>query len=92
MSRPVSSSGDATRLLTRLATDTGDERKHTYDELVALLYDDLRRRARRQLAGERLHSLQPTVLVHEAYERLLGYRMTFEDRQHFLNAASEAMR
>jgi RNA polymerase sigma factor (TIGR02999 family) len=67
-------------------------RKAAYDELVGLVYHDLRRRARAQLGAERADSLHPTVLVHEAYERLLGYRMPFENREHFFNVAGTAMR
>src|SRR5215831_14594248 len=85
--------GEITVLLTKLAHQDGDSRKATYDRLVALLYDDLRRRARQQMGAERdWTSLQPTALVHEAYERLLGYEMEFHNREHFLNVASTAMR
>jgi RNA polymerase sigma-70 factor (ECF subfamily) len=52
----------------------------------------LRRRATQQLGGERSNSIQPTVLVHEAYERLLDYHMSYQNRQHFLNVAATAMR
>jgi RNA polymerase sigma factor (TIGR02999 family) len=85
--------GEITGLLAKLAHESGDSRKATYDQLVAILYDDLRRRARQQMGGERdWTSLQPTALVHEAYERLLGYEMEFQNREHFLNVASTAMR
>jgi RNA polymerase sigma factor (TIGR02999 family) len=85
--------GEITILLAKLAHENGDSRKATYNQLVALLYDDLRRRARHQIGAERdWNSLQPTALVHEAYQRLLGYEMEFQNRQHFLNVASTAMR
>jgi len=84
--------GEITQLLGRMSRESGEVRKRTYDELVSLLYQDLRRGARLQLNRERADSLQPTILVHEAYERLLGYRMPFENREHFLNAAATAMR
>jgi RNA polymerase sigma factor (TIGR02999 family) len=85
--------GEITVLLAKLAHESGESRKKTYDHLVAILYDDLRRRARQQMGGERnWTSLQPTSLVHEAYERLLGYEMEFQNREHFLNVASTAMR
>jgi RNA polymerase sigma factor (TIGR02999 family) len=72
--------------------ETGSVRKHTYDELVSLVYDDLRRQARGYLRRERADSVQATVLVHEAYQRLLPYRMAYQDRNHFLNVAATAMR
>ena len=46
-------------------------RKGAYDDLLAVVYDDLRARARRQLSHEKGDSLRPTGLVNEAYERLL---------------------
>jgi DNA-directed RNA polymerase specialized sigma24 family protein len=85
--------GEITILLTRLAHQNGESRKATYDRLVALLYDDLPRRARHQMGAERdWTGLQPTALVLEAYERLLGYEMEFQNREHFLNVACTAMR
>lgn len=85
--------GDVTRLLRRLSAESGTARKQTYDELVSLVYDELRVRASRSLRHEAAgHSLQPTLLVHETYERLAGYRMAFENRAHFLNVAATAMR
>lgn len=84
--------GDVTQLLNRMAGESGEARKDTYDRLVTLVYQDLRRRAREIMFGEKGTGLQPTVLVHEAYERLLDYHMSFQDRQHFFNVAATAMR
>jgi RNA polymerase sigma factor (TIGR02999 family) len=75
-----------------MSSETGASRKQTFDELVTIVYGDLKRRAQQQMAGERPGSLQPTLLVHEAYERLLNYQMAFDNREHFLNAAARAMR
>ena len=63
-------------------------------DLVPLMYDELRRVARRMLDRERVgHTLQPTALVHEAYLAVLGNRDgTFENRAHLFGAAAEAMR
>lgn len=63
-------------------------------ELLALVYDELRRLAHHKMAvvppGD---TLQPTALVHEAYLRLLGREGPgWEDRAHFFNAAARAMR
>lgn len=60
---------ETTTLLTRLAS--GDTRAQ--DELFAILYDELRAIAGRQMAGGRhRHTLQPTAIVHEAYLKLRG--------------------
>ncbi len=65
-----------------------------FDELVPLVYDELRGLARRHLRGEAEgHTLGPTALVHEAYLRLIGVHDTaFDDRTHFLSFASRVMR
>lgn len=64
------------------------------DELLPLVYDQLRREAQRRMAGERSdHTLQATALVHEAYLRLLGSeKIPWQNRAHFFAAAAEAMR
>jgi RNA polymerase sigma factor (TIGR02999 family) len=63
-------------------------------ELFALVYDDLRALAARQLQRERdANTLQPTALVHEAYLRLVhGPRIAWRDRAHFFRIAARAMR
>jgi RNA polymerase sigma factor (TIGR02999 family) len=64
------------------------------DRLMALVYDDLRRRAAAYLRRERSsHTLQPTALVHEAYLRLLDQdRVVWQNRTHFLAIAASMMR
>ncbi len=64
------------------------------DELVPLVYDELRRLARSYLRRERPdHTLQPTALVHEAFERLVDQRnVEWEGRSHFFAIAAIAMR
>jgi len=63
-------------------------------ELFPLLYQELRRLASAQLARMRVGgTLQPTVLVHEAYLKLAGRDgLGFEERRHFFGAAAQAMR
>jgi RNA polymerase sigma factor (TIGR02999 family) len=63
------------------------------NELVTVLYDELRRVASRHLRGERTgHTLQTTALVHEVYLKLTGDRECgFNDRVHFLSVASRVM-
>ena len=64
------------------------------DDLLPVIYNDLKRLASSKLASEQVgHTLQPTALVHEAYMRLVGSSSdTWENRAHFFGAASEAMR
>src|SRR5262245_7537261 len=84
---PVS---DVTRLLSAAAA--GDPA--ATDQLLPLVYDELRRLAARELAGERPgQTLDATALVHEAYLRLVGPAdQTWDGRRHFFAAAAEAMR
>jgi len=81
---------DATAILT--ATERGEPK--AADQLLTLVYDELRRLAAFKLAHEAPgQTLQPTALVHEAWLRLVGDRdPTFNDRTHFFRAAAEAMR
>jgi RNA polymerase sigma factor (TIGR02999 family) len=65
------------------------------DELLSLVYEDLRRLAAHRMANEAAgHTLQPTALVHEAWLRLVGSdgHAQFQNRAHFFAAAAEAMR
>lgn len=64
-----------------------------FDRLIPLVYDELRRLASAQLRREgRAHSLQPTLLVHEAYLRLANADVAWQDRTHFLSIAARVMR
>lgn len=63
------------------------------DELLPLVYAELRSLARARMARERPgQTLQATALVHEAYLRLLGNDAAWDSRGHFFAAAAEAMR
>lgn len=64
------------------------------NELLPLVYDELRKLAGAKMAGEAPHqTLQPTALVHEAWLRLAGNGgAKFANRSHFFAAAAEAMR
>ena len=69
----------------------GDE--DAYARLIPLVYAELRRLARSQLRREAPgHSIQPTVLVHEAYLRLLDADVDWQNRTHFLSIAARVMR
>ncbi len=81
---------DVTRILNAMEqSDTQDT-----DELLPLVYQELRCLASQKLVQERPgHTLQPTALVHEAYLRLLGpEQVSWDNRAHFFGAAAEAMR
>ncbi len=84
------SSPDVTQILKRVSEgqDTAAE------ELMPLVYEELRRLARGYLQRERAnHTLQPTALVHEAYLRLVDEQgMTWQDRAHFYGIAARLMR
>jgi RNA polymerase sigma factor (TIGR02999 family) len=81
---------DITGLL--LAWGGGD--REALDRLMPLVYQELRRLARRQMRRERpVDTLQTTALVNEAYLRLVDYaRVRARDRSHFLAIAAQAMR
>jgi len=81
---------DATRLLRR----AGEGDRSAAEELLPLVYEQLRALAARKMAGEKAgHTLQATALVHEAFLRLVGDgRDAWDNRAHFYVAAAEAMR
>ena len=64
------------------------------DDLMPVVYQELRRRAGAYLRRERAnHTLQPTALVHEAYVRLVGQtRVSWQNRAHFFGIAAQMMR
>jgi RNA polymerase sigma factor (TIGR02999 family) len=78
--------------VTRILSDLVQGDPHAADQLLPLVYDELRQLAAQKLALETPgQTLQPTALVHEAYLRLVGDQK-FEGRGHFFAAAAEAMR
>lgn len=83
--------GVITQKLRLLRSEETTDRNRVFAELLELVYDDLKRNAQRRLYAER-NGMRPTALVHEACERLMGYEMPFEDRQHFFSLAAMAMR
>jgi RNA polymerase sigma factor (TIGR02999 family) len=78
-----------TELLRQLSTG----RPGAADDLLPVVYGELRRLAHRQLTAERAgHTLNTTALVHEAYLRLGLDRISWHDRAHFFAVAARAMR
>jgi len=88
--RADTSPGVVTRLLRAWSEGAADAQ----EDLLALVYQELRRRASAHLRGERKdHTLQPTALVHETYLRLLAQRrVTWHSRAQFFALASRMMR
>src|SRR5215213_3863279 len=83
---------DVTRILSQI--ESGDP--SAAEQLLPLVYDELRKLAAARLAQERPgQTLQATALVHEAYLRLVGSgdrEPSWNNRGHFFGAAAEAMR
>ena len=82
-------SNDVTQLL--IAYSAGE--RDAFDRLLPMVYDDLRRIARRQLGYSNQRTLNTTGLVHESYLKLVDQtRIDFQDRSHFLAISARAMR
>ncbi|MCC6284243.1 MAG: sigma-70 family RNA polymerase sigma factor [Phycisphaerales bacterium] len=83
---------EITLLLNRVSS--GDPK--AADELLPVVYEELRKLARSRMGAEAAeHTLQPTALVHEAYLRLIdgdGSRPAWDGRGHFFASAAMAMR
>jgi RNA polymerase sigma factor (TIGR02999 family) len=82
---------EVTRILS--AIEQGDP--HAAEQLLPLVYDELRKLAAQKLAQEKPgQTLEATALVHEAYLRLLDVEKTqhWDSRAHFFSAVAEAMR
>jgi len=80
--------------ITRLLLAWGEGDRQALDRLLPLVYAQLRRQARAQLARERgSHTLQPTALVHEAFLRLVDqHSVRWQNRAQFFGVAAQLMR
>ena len=87
---PTTDSDTLVRLLAAARQGDAD----ALNTLAPLVYDELRRIARRQMRHERQgHTLQPTALANEAWARLMGARrLDVQNRAHFMGIAANAMR
>lgn len=84
---------ETARPVTRLLREWRAGREQALAPLMACVYDELRRLAAGRLKHERPgHTLQPTDLVHEAFLRLVGADVEWQDRAHFLAVAAGTMR
>jgi RNA polymerase sigma factor (TIGR02999 family) len=80
--------------ITLMLQAMGRGENRTSEDLLPLVYDELRRLAAARMAQEAAgQTLQPTALVHEAWLQLVGAgERTWENRAHFFGAAADAMR
>jgi RNA polymerase sigma factor (TIGR02999 family) len=80
--------------VTRILAEVQRGNAKAADELLPIVYEELRRLAAHKMASEPAnHTLQPTALVHEAWLRLGGEAQPeWQNRAHFFAAAAEAMR
>ena len=80
--------------ITMLLNAWGDGKQDALDELMPLVYQELRKLARSYLRAERPeHTLQPTALVNEAYLRLVDQKnVRWQNRRHFFGIAAQLMR
>jgi RNA polymerase sigma factor (TIGR02999 family) len=83
-----------TKTVSQLLQAWGQGDLRAREDLVPLVYQQLRKRAAAHLRRERRdHTLQPTALVNEAYMRLMGQRrVTWQNRAQFFGVASQIMR
>src|SRR5215510_12644203 len=89
----MTGNADPTRV-TQLLIEWNNGRSGALEDLLPLVYSELRRLAAQRLRQERPdHTLQPTALVHEAYIRLVDQRrVRWQNRAHFYGVAAHIMR
>jgi RNA polymerase sigma factor (TIGR02999 family) len=90
----MSESGPTLREVTRLLQEWQEGDREALDRLIPLVYDELHRLASRHLAREwRPNRLQTTVVLNEAYLKLVGQReVSWQNRGHFFAVAAQLMR
>lgn len=84
----------ATKEITKLLLEFSGKREEVANELLPLIYDELKRIAANYLRRERSdHTLQPTALVHEAYLKMIDItQINWQNKAHFLGVAANQMR
>jgi RNA polymerase sigma factor (TIGR02999 family) len=92
--RPTRPGAGTDHRITRPREEMRDGNDNALDRLLPLVYEELRRIARRQLRGQPMgHTLNTTALVHEAFLKLSGGTgLAWADRAHFFRVAARAMR
>ena len=82
-----------TRSITQLLQKSQDGDENALQQLTPIIYQELKRLARASFGGEGFaHTLQPTALLNEAYEKLFDIDIEWQDRKHFFALASRMMR
>src|ERR1700687_2443824 len=86
--------GSSPPCVNQLLTAWGNGERPAMDQLIPLVYTELHRLALQYMGRERrTHTLQPTALVHEAYERLIGLKhVSWQNRAHFFGVSAQLMR
>lgn len=84
----------STQGVTQLLVGLSNGRREVVDELLPLIYDELKRIAANYLRRERSdHTLQPTALVNEAYMKMIDItQMSWQNKAHFVGVAANQMR
>jgi RNA polymerase sigma-70 factor, ECF subfamily len=86
-------SGFAPEGLTQLLLDWRNGDQAALEQLIPLVYSELRRLARNYMRRERTgHTLQTTALINEAYMRLVDQKVSWQNRAHFFGVAASLMR
>jgi RNA polymerase sigma factor (TIGR02999 family) len=85
---------DSSTRINKLLADWGQGNEEARETLIPVVYNELRRQARRYLHGERLdHTLESAALVNEAYLRLVRQEAPqWQNRAHFFGVAAQLMR
>src|SRR5687767_11354465 len=83
-----------THVVTDLLLKMSDGKRDVVDELLPLIYDELKRLATSYLRRERSdHTLQPTALVNEAYMKMIDItQVSWQNKAHFIGVAANQMR
>lgn len=86
--------GDSSTRINKLLADWGQGNEEAREALIPMVYNELRRQARRHLRGERPdHTLESAALVNEAYLRLVRHGTPqWQNRAHFFGVAAQLMR
>jgi RNA polymerase sigma factor (TIGR02999 family) len=92
----MAAASDPADEVTRLLAEAHEGRPEALDEVMSLVYDDLRRIARKQLyreqgRGRAFISIQPTELVNESFLKLIKQRKRYDNRGHFFAIATRVM-
>jgi RNA polymerase sigma factor (TIGR02999 family) len=84
----------STQGVTELIHELSNGRREAVDQLLPLIYDELKRLAANYLRRERQdHTLQPTALVNEAYMKMIDItRVSWQNKAHFIGVAANQMR